>query len=185
MMVPAMAEPGPTTNAPVSAEAAPGSLIAHIGEQSIHLTMVGGGEWTLPIGVVSLVDGPLERADRPRPEHLTNALGAVTDHLDDVLIESPIVGAATQLALAGPHAAMIARVELGVSEVPTDYVLERVDADDVFRTLVAEPRDERLHNPGLDADHVDTIIAACCAVLALLRRLDLQRADVHHKELRG
>lgn len=174
MMEIAMSEPGPSTSAQAPAEAAPGSLIAHIDDQSIGLTMVGGGNWTLPIGVLPLLDGPLERADRPRPEQLTNALGAVADHLDDVLIESPIVGATTQLTVTGPHACMIARVELGLDDVPADYVLERTDADDVFRTLVAEPRAERVHNPGLDADHVDSIVATCCIVLALMRRLDLQ-----------
>jgi len=177
-MVPDMAEPGHSSSASTAAAAAPGSLIAHIGDHSIHLAMVGGGEWTLPIGVVSLVDGPLERADRPRPEQLTNALGAVTDHLDDVLIESPIVGAASSVAFTGPHASMVARVELGIDDLPAGYTLERADADEVFRTVVAEPRAERVHNPGLDPDHVDTVVAACCAILAVLRRLDLQRADI-------
>ncbi|MEL6891323.1 MAG: hypothetical protein AAFP84_06995 [Actinomycetota bacterium] len=155
-----------------------GTLVFAIGDHRIDLEMIGGGEWTLPIGVLDLVEGPLEGADRPRPEHLTNALGVVTDHLDDVLIEAPIVASAPAVAFTGPHAVMVARVELGDDDVPADYVLARADADEVFRTIVAEPRAERAHNPGLDADHVDTIVAACCVVLAVLRRLDLQGAGV-------
>lgn len=190
MMVPAMSEPGNATSPSAPTGPAPGSLVVHLGDHTIGVAMVGGGEWTLPLGVVSLVEGPLERADRPRPEQLTNALGAVTDHLDDVVIESPIVGAAPAVTFAGIHAEMVGRVEMGVDELPADYVLERADADDVFRTIVAEPRADRAHNPGLDPEHVDTIIAGCCAVLAVLRRLDLQRADidrtsVHQHEVRA
>ena len=53
-----------------------------------------------------------------------------------------------------------------------------LDADEVFRTLVAEPRSERLHNPGLDTAHVDTIIGTLCIVLAIMRRLDLDQMAV-------
>lgn len=158
--------------------APPGSLVATIGDRAIELAMLGGATWTVPIGVSDLVDGPLERADRPRPEQLTNALGAVTDHLDDVVIEAPIVASAPALVLAGPHAEMVARVELGSDVVPDDYTLDRSDADEVFRTIVAEPRSERIDNPGLDADHVDSVVGALCAVLALLRRFDLHDARV-------
>lgn len=155
-----------------------GTLLVTIGADELGLDMVGGGSWSLPVGVETLVDGPLERVDRPRPEHLTNALGAVTDHLDDVLIEAPIVASTPGLVFCGEPAVTAARVELGLDEVPAEYVLTRADADEVFRTIVAEPRDERRHNPGLPADEVDTVVAAYCVVLAVLRRLDHQRARV-------
>ena len=51
--------------------------------------------------------------------------------------------------------------------------MQRADADEVFRTLVAEPRHARLANPGLEAEHVDTLIGVLCIVLAIMRRLDL------------
>ncbi len=155
-----------------------GTLVVHVGDTEIAIEMVGGGSWTLPVGATTLVEGPLERADRPRPEQLTNALGAVADQFDDVIIEAPIVASAPALVFQGPHALMVARVELGLDAVPEDYVLHRADADEVFRTIVAEPRAERIHNPGLDAAAVDTVIAGCCALLAFLRRLDRQHARV-------
>lgn len=173
-----MATPSRTTSSADHGEAIAGSLVVSILGDRIELEMIGGGTWTLPIGVDTLVAGPLERADRPRPEQLTNALGAVADHFEDVVIQAPIITSAPAVQFAGPFAAMVGRVELGTDDLPADYVLERVDADDVFRTVVAEPRAERVHNPGLDPDHVDTIVASCCTVLAVMRRLDLQRAQV-------
>lgn len=150
-----------------------GSLDIDITDHSIEITMIGGGSWTLPLGPVTLVERELERADRPAPEQLTNALGIVTDHLDDVLRESPMVLEAPAVALRGPHASAVGRVEIGLDVLPDGYVLRRADADEVFRTLVAERIDERVHNPGLDPADVETVIGSCCVVLAIMRRLEL------------
>lgn len=156
----------------------PGELVVDIDDRMIRVSMVGGGDWSVPVGPVSLVENELERSDRPSPEHLTNALGLVTDHLDDVIRESPLVLAAPALTFVGPHAVALARVELGRGDVPTGYALERPDADEVFRTLVAESAADRVHNPGLDPAHVDTIIATCCVVLAVMRRLELSTVSI-------
>lgn len=158
----------------------PGGLVVDVGDTTIVVAMSGGASWTLPIGVHSLLDGPLHDAPdgRPDPEQLTNALGAVTDHFEDVVIESPMVAAAPTVTFRGPHATMLGRVEIGADELDDDYVLRRADADEVFRTLVGETRDERRHNPGLDPAHADSVVATCCAVLAFLRRLDLHEAAI-------
>ena len=156
----------------------PGDLVVGVGDHEISLRVVGGGSWRLPVGVIDLLDGPLERADLPQPEQLTNALGVVTDHLDDVLRESPVVEAAPRVVVAGPHADALARVEVGRDPVDGDHELARPDADEVFRTLVAEPVAERRHNPGLRADEAETIVATCCVVLALMRRLELTSVTV-------
>lgn len=155
-----------------------GSLAIEIRDREVRIAVEGGREWTLPVGPASIVENELERVDRPVPEQLTNALGIVTDHLDDVVRESPLVLAAPHVRFDGPHAIGLARVELGLDAVPGDYTLARADADDVFRTLVAEPIAERLHNPGLDPDAVETIIGTCCVVLAVMRRLDLSAASI-------
>ena len=44
--------------------------------------------------------------------------------------------------------------------------------------MVAEPVDDRRHNPGLDDAHVDTIVPTLCIVLAIMRRLGLEQVDV-------
>ncbi|WP_420452802.1 hypothetical protein [Ilumatobacter sp.] len=152
---------------------APGDLLVVIDDRQTTIEMAAGGTWTLPIGPVALLDTELDGSGRPAPEQLTNALGIVTDHLDDVIRESPTVEAAARVALAGPHARALARVEVGSDHVETDYELERAAADEVFRTLVAETVAERRHNPGLRPEEAETIIGTCCVVLALMRRLEL------------
>lgn len=155
-----------------------GALLVAIGDRELSIEMVGGSSWTLPVGPVSLVERELERADRPAPEQLMNALGIVIDHLDDVVRESPMVLDAPSVTLTGRHAVGFGRVELGIDTLPDTYVIQRSDADEVFRTLVAEPRAERLHNPGLDPDDVETIIGTSCVVLAVMRRLELTQAAI-------
>jgi exopolyphosphatase/pppGpp-phosphohydrolase len=152
---------------------APGSLFVAIGNDRVDISMTGGGAWTIPLGPQSLFDGVLEQRDKPSPSHLTNALGFIHDYFDDIVVLAPSVLAAPSVAATGPHAVGLARVELGNEHVPTGYHLQRADADEVFRTLVAEPRAERLHNPGLAPSDVDTIIGTLCIVLAIMRRLDL------------
>ena len=46
---------------------------------------------TVPVGPATLLDGPLRGSDPPLPADLTNALGLVQDHLDDLLIEAPSI----------------------------------------------------------------------------------------------
>jgi exopolyphosphatase/pppGpp-phosphohydrolase len=156
----------------------PGDVTILIDDDSTSITMAGGASWTLPLGPRALVRNELELAPRPTPEQLTNALGAVTDHLDDVLRESPMIAAAPSITIAGYHACVLARVELGTDDVPAGYALQRSDADEVFRTLVAEPISERVHNPGLPARDVETIIGTCCIVLAIMRRLELSAVEI-------
>jgi exopolyphosphatase/pppGpp-phosphohydrolase len=132
----------------------------------------------MPIGPMTLFEGPLERADPPSPAHLINALGLVADHLDDIIIAAPSVAATPLVTAVGPHAEAMARVEIGHSRIPTGYRLRRPDADEVFRTLAVEPVVDRRHNPGLDDAHVESIIATCCVILGVMRRLDLDSIGV-------
>ena len=79
---------------------------------------------------------------------------------------------APTVVFTGRHAVGLGRVELGTHDLPAEYTLTRNDADEVFRTLVAETIADRLHNPGLDPAEVETVIGACCVVLAIMRRLE-------------
>ncbi len=156
----------------------PGTLRVAIDDRAIEIELIGGGRWTLPVGPLTLVERELEHASRPAPEQLTNALGIVSDHLDDVIRESAMVLDADPVIATGSHAISLANVELGTDVVPDGYALERSDADEVFRTLVAEPIPERLHNPGLRPEHVESIIGTCCVVLAAMRRLELTHISI-------
>jgi exopolyphosphatase/guanosine-5'-triphosphate,3'-diphosphate pyrophosphatase len=74
--------------------------------------------------------------------------------------------------ISGRHAETLTCVEIGTDTCPDRYELTRSAADEVFRTLVAEPIDDRRHNPGLPSDQVETVVGTCCIVLGIMRRLD-------------
>lgn len=150
-----------------------GGLALRIDDHVVEVVMTGDCGFALPIGPIALLNGPLERADPPSPANLTNALGLVRDHLDDVIIAAASVAEAVSVVAVGPHALALARMEIGAEAVPHDYELHRADADEVFRTLVSETIEQRHHNPGLDDGHVESIVGTCCVILGVMRRLDL------------
>ena len=141
----------------------------------------GGGVSTLPTTMSELL-AELDAADPPSPQSLTNAIGAITDDVDNLLRERPDVGHPELLELTGDEAWHLAVVERG--EPPDAAVvrsaLVRDDLEDLFRTLATERRSDRLHNPALQADRVDSILATCCAVLAIMRRLQFATAAAIH-----
>jgi hypothetical protein len=155
---------------PVDAEE--GVLTIDIFDRSLTLAMSGRDSFEVPIGPMTLLDD-LAGGDLPAPASLTNALGAVHDHLDDLLIGVPEMAKPTAVTIRGEHAVSLARVEHGSEVLPTDYQLSRSGADEVFRTVVGEPPSERAQNPGLDAAYVHTIVATCCIALGVMRRLEL------------
>jgi exopolyphosphatase / guanosine-5'-triphosphate,3'-diphosphate pyrophosphatase len=135
---------------------------------------------TVPVGVATLLTEFL-RSDPPRPEELTNSIGIVTDHLDDLLHVRPDIGVALDrdpaVVIAGPAVEVVVAVEVGAA--PTmPFELDRDAAEDVFRTVATEPRAERRHNPGLPAAELDRVVAASCIVVAVHRTFRLTTLSV-------
>ncbi len=161
---------------PVATNPQPGGLTVTIHDDHVDLEVTGGGRHTIPVGPLTICSTEFERRDPPPPACLTNALGTVHDHLDDILIDAPIIASSPSIVFVGHHTDSLAQVEFGDHLVPADHRVSRADIDEVFRTMVAESATERLDNPGLDTDHVGTIIATCCVVLAIMRRLALGEA---------
>ena len=144
-----------------------------LGDREIVVT-VDDRRMPLPIGVLTL-SADLT-TDPPRPEDLTNAIGLVADHLDDVVRDRPdLIGAA--LTISGPEVTAMVAVEVG-GPAALPYELDRAAAEDVFRTIVTEDRRDRAHNPGLDVLLVDRIVAGCCAVVAVMRKLQVDTVTV-------
>jgi len=156
----------------------PGKLTIAIDDRSVIVSIADGGSFELPVGPIILLEGPLESADPPSAIHLTNALGMVQDHIDDIVIENPAVAASSSVVATGEHAIALAHVEIGAHTLSSGYVLGRSDADELFRTLVAEPVSQRSFNPGLDQRYVASIVGTCCVILAVMRRLDLQEISI-------
>ena len=136
----------------------------------------GGVVSTLPTTMRELLV-ELGDADPPSPQALTNSIGAISDDVDNLMRERPDVGQPEVLELTGAEAWHLAVVERG--EAPDDAVrwtLGRDAVEDLFRTLATVRRRDRLHNPELLADRVDSILATCCVVLAIMRRLQFGTA---------
>lgn len=142
-----------------------------------HSLRAAAGDATLvfPVGL-ELIAGQLGPADPPRPEDLTNAIGLVADHLDDLIRADPQV-LERPVVIHGPLMSTLASVEAG-HEVGRPATLTREAAEDVFRTVATEAVAARRLNPGLPAHHVGVIVAACCAVVAVMRTLRLDSVEV-------
>ncbi|MGD9702948.1 MAG: exopolyphosphatase [Acidimicrobiia bacterium] len=131
---------------------------------------------SIDVGAVRITE-QLLRGDPPRPEELTNALGLVTDHLDDVVRELPgLLEHPTFVGIAGTIT-VVAAVELGLARFDASRIdgfrLTRDAAEDVFRTLATEALVDRVHNPGLPKERADVIVGGCCVLVAVMRRLQL------------
>lgn len=158
------------------------TLVVDIGGASTELT-VGAHDVdasvSLPFGVVSLTESELHH-DPPRPEELSNAVSIVGDAVDNTVLEQPLIGAATRVVGVAGTIVTIAAVELGLATFDAarlhGMALTKDAAEDVFRTLATEKLADRIHNPGLPRERADVIVAGCCLLVAIMRRLHL--ADI-------
>lgn len=134
---------------------------------------------SIPYGARSLTEKEIH-SDPPRPEELTNAIGVIIDEVDDVLREIPELADCDEIIGVAGTNVTIAMVELGLTQFDVQklhgFVLTRDAAEDVFRTLATEALRDRLFNPGLNADRADVIVGGCCALVAIMRKL--QRSHI-------
>lgn len=127
----------------------------------------------IPWGYRNLTDRWLRDDDPPRPDALTNALGTIDDHLDDLLRLHPEVVAADPWTFHGPTITALAALEAGRQLDVGIHDYPRAVAEEVFRLVATEAVRERADNPGLPSEHVETIIATSCIVQAVMRRFHL------------
>ena len=161
------------------------TIVVDIGGGSTEV-MIGQGNSlqhtsSFPVGAVVLSETELHR-DPPRPEELTNAIGLVTDFMDDLVREQPQVLEATRFVGVAGTIVTIAAVELGIARFDPvalhGMTLTRDAAEDVFRTLATESLTDRKSNPGLPAERADVIVGGCCALVGIMRRLRLPSITV-------
>jgi exopolyphosphatase/guanosine-5'-triphosphate,3'-diphosphate pyrophosphatase len=138
-----------------------------LGTEHIHVH-TDDGSFALPLGVHAVADGIA--SDPPRPEELTNAIGVVQDHLEDASREVPTMEFAQRIEFTGLGVPTLAAVEVGASTA-LPYELSREAAEDVFRTLVTERRQQRALNPGLPADMVHPVLGVASVLVATMRFL--------------
>ncbi|MEI7548305.1 MAG: hypothetical protein WCK21_09650, partial [Actinomycetota bacterium] len=130
------------------------TLHIHLGDR--HSTFaVDGEQVVVPVGADTLA--AMLTTDPPRPEDLTNAIGLLLDHLEDVTREVPAAELADVVEIRGVGLQTLVDVETGhPRELPFD--LSREAAEDVFRTLATEATPDRLRNPGLPANEVHLVL---------------------------
>lgn len=136
----------------------------------------------LPVGVTALLDRWLTDDDPPRPEALTNALGEVADHLDDVIRAHPEIAEIGHADVGGTGIEAIAQLESGVTDPADPFPLSRDTAEEVFRLAVTEPHADRVANPGLRSDAVETVLGSLCVVVGAMRRLALDEVALSWRD---
>lgn len=144
-----------------------------IGTDRITVNLPSGATTVLPWGTHNLTAAWLDEHDPPWAAELTNAIGTIVDHLDDVQREHPEWERLDDVTISGPPATALARLEVGRDDVAADVELTRQAAEEVFRLVATERRADRATNPGLPSHHVDSIVATCVIVVAVMRHRDL------------
>jgi exopolyphosphatase/guanosine-5'-triphosphate,3'-diphosphate pyrophosphatase len=165
------------------------TLVIDIGGASTEL-MVGTETLdfavSIPFGAVNLTEAELHR-DPPRPEELTNAISLVSDAIDDVAHNYPLIGQIDRVVGVAGTIVTVAAVEVGQKTFDPSALhklkLSREAVEDVFRTLATERLSDRVFNPGLPRDRADIIVGGCCVLVAVLRRLQISEIVVSQYNL--
>lgn len=141
---------------------------------------------SIPFGAVTGTASHLV-TDPPRPEDLTNLIGAVADELEEIARMYPAMATPARVIGTAGTIVTIAAVEIGTNNFDNPllhgFELERDAAEDVFRTLATEPLADRVFNPGVTPDRADIIVAGCCILVATMRRLKLDSITVSTRGL--
>lgn len=144
------------------------------------------GVYSIDIGSVRVTERFLV-SDPPDAGELADALSVVRTHLDDVTREVPAtLDAARLIGLAG-SVTTVAAVEMGMQQYDPvrihHFVLTRAAAEDVFRTLATERRDDRRANPGLEEARVDVIVGGALVLVAVMRYFDFDECLVSETDI--
>ncbi len=144
------------------------------------------GVWSADIGSSRLTQKYIDH-DPPRPEELSACLSIITEHLKDLERAVPAVGQARQLVGLAGTVTTAAAVELGLAEYDPQrlhhFLLDKPAAEDVFRTLATENRQQRLANPGLDPGRVDVIVGGLCILVQVMRYFGFDSCLVSEADL--
>jgi exopolyphosphatase/guanosine-5'-triphosphate,3'-diphosphate pyrophosphatase len=141
---------------------------------------------SLDIGCVRMTEKYVEH-DPPLPEELLACLSVTEAYLDDVAREIPQASTArTFVGLAGT-VSTAAAVEIGMDTYDRDQIhhfgLTRAAAEDVYRTLVTENRQQRIHNPGMEEARADVIVGGICVLIRVMRYFDIDELVVSESDI--
>lgn len=177
----------PTTEARYAFRGALSHMSPHDGTSLV--IDIGGGSTEFSVGATeplmsaSINHGAVVVTEReihhdpPRPEELTNAIGAVMDDVENLALTMPQLTDPHRVIGTAGTIVTVAAIELGlapfVASAVHGMILTREAAEDVFRTVATETLADRRHNPGLPPHRADIIVAGCCILVGIMRRLHL------------
>ena len=127
-----------------------------------------------PVGPATLLADELVGHDPPPPVQLTNAIGLVMDHVDDVIREQPAVVDAHDVHVRGDDAWHLTTVEHGaIAGRQHGSARPRRRRGGLPHAGHRDSQPSGWHNPGLDPQRVDTVLGTSCVIVGLMRRLQL------------
>jgi exopolyphosphatase/guanosine-5'-triphosphate,3'-diphosphate pyrophosphatase len=164
-------------------------LLADIGGGSTELA-VGSteveGAMSIDVGCVRLTEAHIEH-DPPRPEELLDCLSMTEAHIDEMARTHLLAFEAKQLVGVAGTVTTAAAVELGLASYDSSRIhhfrLTREAVEDVFRTVATENSEQRLGNPGLEADRNDVFVAGMCILVEIMRFFDFDDCLVSEADL--
>ena len=127
------------------------------------------------------------RNDPPLPEELSAALSLIDLHLDDAIMEIPLLlQAQTVIGLAGTVSAT-SMIEQGLRnysyEAVHGHIMPKNAIEEVFRLLVTDNRSGRLSNPGMEEGRVDVIVGGLCILAQIMRKFNFEQLQVSEKDI--
>lgn len=141
---------------------------------------------SVDIGCVRLTEKFIHH-DSPAPEELSQVISVTRDYLEDVARELPTAAEAQRFVGLAGTVATVAAIEQGLAEYDSDkihhFVLTHEAAEDVFRTLATEKREDRIHNPGLEEARADVIVAGTGILVAIMRFFDFDECLVSEADI--
>jgi exopolyphosphatase/guanosine-5'-triphosphate,3'-diphosphate pyrophosphatase len=144
------------------------------------------GSISVDMGCVRMTEKYLLH-DPPHADELSNCLAEVSQHLDDVLREVPLVADAPRFVGLAGTITNVAAVEQGLLTYDRDRIhhfrLTRAAAEDVFRTLATESVADRKHNPGLEPERADVIVGGLCVLVGVFRALGFDECLVSEADI--
>jgi len=164
-------------------------LVCDIGGGSTEFALGSSrceGTWSADVGSSRLTQQYIAH-DPPLPEELTACLSVVDAHLEDLARVLPAAKQARQLVGLAGTVTTAAAVEIGLAiydpNVVHHFKLTKAAAEDVFRTLATESREQRLSNPGLHPGRADVIVGGLCVLVKTMRFFEFENCLVSEADL--
>ncbi len=126
------------------------------------------------------------RHDPPAPDELVACLSVTEVHLDDVRRELPAVDAARTFVGLGGTFQTFAAMEIADGDegrTVDGYRLSRAAAEDVYRTIVLDPYEQRIENAGLAPERGRVIVGGACAIVEIMRYFSLDEIVISERDL--